>query len=241
MPFNSDAPYTLDQIKKSALDDCLKSLKQQTGPTPDPEDIANSVVYAINNEIALTNTCREKGEKLKPVDRMENAQIADCLIRLHHVRAISLAGELSEDKGWVLGIYVEDEGPKRGLYDISSDAINSLCKRYYYSIKKSDIEEIKATLMYHAPRVNLCMDPDLIPVNNGIYNYKTQSLMGFDSDYVFVTKCQVGYNAAAKNPPITNLDGTQWDVESWILSLTDNLPDGKDVAELIWEVLGAMV
>lgn len=241
MPFKADAPYTLDQIKKSALDDCLKSLKQQTGPIPDPEDIANSVVYAINNEIALTNACREKGEKLKPVDRMENAQIADCLIKLHHVCVISLTEGLDEDKSRVLGIYISEDEPKRGLYDISPDAINSLCKRYFYSIKKSDIEEIKSTLMYHAPRVNLCMDPDLIPVNNGIYNYKTQSLIGFDPKFVFTSKCQVDYNAAAKNPLITNSDGTEWDVESWIQSLTDNLPDGKEVAELIWEILGAMV
>lgn len=166
-------------------------------------------------------------------------QIATCLILLNQVRRVQLNID-DDEKNYVLGIY-EAEGPKRGLYNIDADAINFLCRRYNGSLRKSDISEIKAVLMDTAPIVKRCFDPDLIPVNNGIFDYKKKQLMDFDPEYVFTSKCGTDYSPNAQSPILSNPDGTVWDVESWIESLVSDHPDKDEMTDLLWKIIGAMV
>ena len=82
------------------------------------------------------------------------------------------------------------------------------------------------------------MDRDLIAVNNGIFNYKTKEMQDFTPDIVFLSKSHVNYNHAAQNVVIHNdEDGTDWDVESWMKSLSDD----PEIVDFIWKVIGAVV
>jgi len=82
------------------------------------------------------------------------------------------------------------------------------------------------------------MDPDLIAVNNGVFDYKNKKLLPFSPEYVFMAKCRVDYNAKAQLVVIHNPDdNTDWDVVSWL----DELSDDPEIVDLIWEILGAIV
>ena len=82
-----------------------------------------------------------------------------------------------------------------------------------------------------------CQDPDLVAVNNGIYDYSTKMLMPFDPELVFMTKSHVNFVDNAKNPIITMPDGLEWDVESWM----EDLFDDPELTRLAWELLGAVI
>ena len=89
-----------------------------------------------------------------------------------------------------------------------------------------------------APRVKRCSERNLIAVNNGIFDFDTKTLMPFTPDKVFTSKSRVDYNPNAKNVVIHNdEDGTDWDVESWMNTLSDD----KGVVTIPWQILGAII
>lgn len=234
MPPISNNTYAIDQQKDKSLSSFLDSLEANTLP---PEEVANEAVEIINNAIRVRNTNNKGAEKWHELKSLGPPQIAICLIRVNGAVRISLTNGTD---GYVIGLYVRD-GPKAGLYIIDENYINALCRRYNSSLTQRDIKEIKAALLDTAPLVECCHDPNLVPVNNGIINYETKTLMPFDSKYVFLSKSSTDYNPNAKNVIISNPDGTEWDVESWIESLVSNLPDKTEMADLLWKIIGAMV
>jgi putative DNA primase/helicase len=231
--------FTRDQMMSKIAHGYCEELIHRNAPIPTPEKIASAIVDNINKVCRVANTSREKGERWKPVEELDYTRIAICLAELNLVRRVQLNDD-EDEKSYVLGIY-EPKGPKRGLYNIDEDAINPLCRRYNGSLRKKDISEIKAVLMDTAPIVKRCFDPDLIPVNNGIFDYKKKQLIDFDPKYVFTSKCGTDYIPNAQSPIISNPDGTVWDVESWIESLVSNHPDKDEMADLLWKIIGATV
>jgi len=86
--------------------------------------------------------------------------------------------------------------------------------------------------------VSPCAKPDLVAVNNGLYDYGNKILMDFDPELVFTSKIGTDFVEDAPNPVIrNNEDGTDWDVVTWM----DELSDDPKVVELLWQVLGAVV
>ena len=232
---------TRDQFLQFILLDYLRELKKKNASLT-PEEVAGGAVEDINLAIRVRNNSLPKGEKdekWKFLDALDPPRIAACCIGLNHVKRIQLNNE-DDEKSYVLGIY-ERDGPNRGIYNIDEDAINALCRRYNSSLRKSDISEIKAVLMDTAPIASRLLDPNLIPVNNGIFDYKKKRLIPFSPEYVFTSKCGTDYNPIAANPVIINPDGTKWDVVSWMESLVDHLPDKAEMTELLWKITGAMV
>lgn len=231
--------FTRDQMMSQITYGYCHEVICRNIPIPKPEKIACEIVNDINMVCRVANSSREKGERWKPVEELDHTRTAILLAELNLVRRVQL-NEDEDEKSYVLGIY-EPEGPKRGLYNIDEDAINCLCRRYNGSLRKKDISEIKAVLMDTAPIVKRCFDPDLIPVNNGIFDYKKKQLIDFDPKYVFTSKCGTDYIPNAQNPILSNPDGTVWDVESWIESLVSNHPDKDEMADLLWKIIGATV
>lgn len=98
--------------------------------------------------------------------------------------------------------------------------------------------EVFDILREKAQRVNRCEDANLIAVNNGIFDYDTKTLLPFTPDKVFTSKSRVDYNPNAVNVVIHNdEDGTDWDVESWM----DTLSDDKGVVIILWQLMGAII
>ena len=145
--------------------------------------------------------------------------------------------EKNEDK-LLLGVYMDD-GVDKGIYVTSETQIRRIARRYKKALTRKELGEVMDILREEAPRMKRCEEKNLVPVNNGIFDFETKQLMPFTPDLVFLSKSKVDYNPMAQNIVIHNdEDGTDWDVESWILDIMD---DKKDMAELIWQVIGATV
>jgi putative DNA primase/helicase len=158
------------------------------------------------------------------------------LVRLHRARRI-YHGKNDGTDNVSIGIYVT-EGDNEGIYDVSDVHIEALVREYNDAATTRDVVEVFAWLRSSAPAVSVCDDMNLVAVNNGIYDYEHKMLMGFDPEWVFLTKSHVNFVDDAPNPVIHNDDdGTDWDVESWMNSLSDD----PDIVDLLWKLCGAII
>lgn len=126
-------------------------------------------------------------------------------------------GENAAPEYDLLAIYVS-EGENEGLYDINEYVLKKLVVELNYTITGKEIQEVLEIIRLDAPRVLRTVDPNLVPVNNGIFNYATKELEPFSPRYVFLAKTRVNYIFNAKNIVIHNdEDNTDWDIESWMI------------------------
>ena len=104
---------------------------------------------------------------------------------------------------------------------------------FYIRPVHADITKLRS----RAPKLELTKDKDLIAVNNGIFDYRLKTLIPFSPKMVFLSKSSVDYNPKARNVIISNPDGTKWDVESWMQSLSGD----PEIVGLLWQLLGAVI
>ena len=229
------------QREKATLNDIVRTLtmdfieKYRTDHV-DPRITERLLLASINDEIGLANRFREKTERLKKIQVLPNTVIADLLVQFEGIVNIQLTSQDKHDS-YLFGGYV-DSGDDKGIYRTDEDFLDNKILAYNYSADDSNFKKIRALLRSRAPRVHVCRDRDLVPVNNGIFNYKTKTLMPFDPKYVFTAKCRVDYVVGAQNPTIFNPDdGTSWNVDDWITEISDD----PEIAQLLWQLLGACV
>lgn len=204
---------------------------------PDPAAIQADILDAVRLQFEMENAARGKGRTWKIPDRLVSAQIADILMRLYPIVNIAYGGLNADPEYDVLALYQAD-GPDKGTYSSSERAIRNLIREYCYSLPDKEIQNTIALLKDKAPRVVRNADRNLIAVNNGIFDYDSKKLMGFDPAYVFISKSKVDYDPNADNPVIHNQDdGTDWDIESWM----DDLFDNPEITKLMWEIIGAII
>ena len=204
---------------------------------PTPEDISNNLVTLINDSIELRNAVVGKANKWPCIRELPPQIIAFILVRLYPVKRIAAAGCDTEQSYDLLGIYAES-GENAGLYETDELALKRRIRSFNKLIKEHEIKEAISVLNEQAPRVERCRKKDLVAVNNGIFDFRKKQLLPFSPDYVFLVKSRVNYNPLAMNVTIHNpIDGTDWDVESWIKELFDD----NQRPVLIWEILSAVV
>lgn len=231
-------PQTKQQVLRELTEDYLKSIDPLNPPSMD--EIAGELIHKTWQEFSRCNlNFSDKSRRWKIPDHLEPAQIADVIMRLHHVAVIRFVQHKSRDED-LLAIY-QQEGKDRGIYSTDHNTIDAIACKLYYSITKRELDEVRAALLRKAPLVTLydaehCKE-NLIAVNNGIFDYDTKQLLPFTPDEVFLSKCPVDYVAGAANPIIRNPDGTDWDVESWMKDLSDD----NGVPELLWQIIGAAI
>lgn len=229
--------YTLNSICKEATESLLQIIDVDNPPSP--SEIEIELVNRIQDWCAMENQLRPKGNKLAVPSKLLPTQIGEIMLALHNIVNIDfLDREEGEDSdGCVLAIY-QRIGSKKGVYSCSTTYIESLIQQYNYSITAREINEVLCFLKRNAKVVRRTAEPDLIAVNNGIFNFKTKELMPFSPDYIFTAKLCVDYNPTAVNVVIHNDDdGTDWDIESWMKDLSDD----PEIVELLWEVIAATV
>lgn len=222
----------------SVIKDCTESYLDSINPDeiPSPSEVEEELISTINDQISLENQVRSKDEKLKLLKTLCPSQIGDILLKFYNIvnlNYVSLNNKAEED---VLAIY-QDTGKNEGLYLCDEALIKGLAAKYNYTISEKELCEVAYYLKRKARRVVRTIDVDLIPVNNGIFDFRTKELLPFSPDYVFLSKSRVNYNPAATNVVLANDKGETWDVVSWI----DDLSDDKEIVQLIWELLSAIV
>ena len=226
---------TMDETIREVTETYLDQVNIQNPPSP--SDIQADILDQLRNEFDLYNSAAQKNNKWKIMQRLLPAQIADIILRLYNTACIAYAGKQSDRSYDILAIY-QSEGENEGIYTSDEQVIYGIAKQYCYSLRESEFKEILTILRNKAPRVTRCDEPNLIAVNNGIFDYDTKTLMSFTPDLVFITKSKVSYNPNAVNITIHNdLDNTDWDVESWM----DDLFEDAEIRETIWQILGAII
>ena len=200
-----------------------------------PADTTSALLALSQAVVVKYNAGLDKSQasmKWAMPKNIEAFQLAMCLIERNN--AINVIYVDSDNESSEIALYDTTEG----IYIINDAYIMRAILAYSVSANKAYTDEVYAQLRALAPRKTRTTDRDLIPVNNGIFDYKTKQLMPFTPDFVFLAKSKTNYNPNAKNIVIHNADdGTDWDVESWMEDLTDD----TEIANLFWEITGALL
>ena len=227
---------TLNQAIRIAVNNAIEDAKMHF--LPPSQDEVTEIEYRILDEVNrwISTVVADDGEKIQRLSYLPNAAIARLMIALEGIKALNYS-DGNNAGNYQLGIY-QDCGENEGIYVTTEDLFIKVIKKYNFNISVSGIRQVMELLRYTAPVVAVRKYRNLIPVNNGIFDYDTKKLLPFSPDYVFVSKCKVNFNAAATNVVIQNDDdGTDWDVDSWIHELTDD----PQVEQLIWQIIGAVI
>lgn len=232
---------TIDETLNEATDAYLKAISLNN--LPDAATIAAGILDDTRTRIQMANAALPSGSsKWRCPKKLNHFQIAKIINTIYHVALVNVGKKSVDsikknDDSTLLCIY-QETGPDAGVYIESDAEIRNIARGFSSSLTNRQMDEIMCVLKDIAPKVSPCNDLDLIPVNNGVFNYKTKTLLPFSPDYVFLSKSRVNYNPLAKNITIHNDgDGTDWDVESWMNELSDD----SEVVHVLWQVLGAIL
>lgn len=227
----------MDTTKNQVLASVTEEYLQNLDPNKTPSEIESELMDAIKYQYDMHNSVADKGQKWRIPEFLSHTQIAAIMAKIYPICKIACAGDNSDTDYDLLAVYQVD-GPDKGIYLTSEESLRRLARQFNYNLTRKDFEDIVLALRDIVPRKSRCTDPDLIAVNNGIFNYADKQLYDFDPKYVFMTKSKVNYNSNAANTIIHNpLDNTDWDVESWIQDLSDD----PEIVNSIWEILGAII
>ena len=200
-----------------------------------PIDVSAALLSLSQQIVSRFNATLDKSQaslKWAMPKNIAPFQLAMCLIKRHN--AINVVYVDSDEKSSDIALYDAEEG----IYIINDAYIMRAILAYSVSANKAYTDEVYAQLRALAPRKSRTTGVDLIPVNNGIFDYKAKKLLPFSPDFVFLAKSRTNYNQNAKNIVIHNYDdNTDWDVESWMQDLTDD----PEIANLFWEITGALL
>lgn len=203
------------------------------------QDVEFHLLNRINNRLISENTQYGlKGSRAYQTLRtLTPAVIAGCMLKRNRIVRIMLSEKNTDPNYDVLAVYM-DHGPNTGIYVTDEVSIRVLAREYNFSISPKELDHVIDMLADNAPRVMVSANRDLIAVNNGIFDYKTKTLLPFTPEIVFTAKSAVNYNENAVNPVIHNdADGTDWDIESWMTDLNDD----PEIVTLLWEILSAII
>lgn len=227
--------YGKNNIIRTYTEQYLSTLNVSSPPPP--HEMERELLKAIADAFDIECSMMPKGTKWRKLEELPPAVIADVILWKYDINRICCAGIHSDAKYDLLAIYQED-GPEKGIYVEATEKISQLASQLNYMSSERNDNEVLHQIRKRAKRKERSADPDLIAVNNGIFNYKTKQLQPFDPDIVFLSKSYVNYNPLAKNVVLHNDDdGTEWDVESWAAELSDD----PEIRQLLWEVMGAII
>lgn len=222
--------------------------------TPSPRALEKQLLAIVNGVCKSENTKAVTAPERLPLLRCLTCwQVAQILLRLHHVIRIAPSAKDTDREYDLLAMY-QATGRSRGTYTTSEDDIRTAARMYNTQLTLKEFSEILAVLREDSPRTHQCSHRDLIAVNNGVFHYgrddrdidvagttfhlTAKSLVPFDPALVFLAKCHIDYVDTPANPVITHpVDGTVWDIESWIRELSD----AEGIPELLWEIIGAII
>lgn len=198
-------------------------------------ELGADLLSATNSSINSINSQRTKDEpKIKSLSALLPVQVAGIVQKTNHIICIDYSKHGSDRGSSPLAMYVA-EGPDAGIYTTEVELITRIIKEITPSRDTAFRKEVIDILKMEAPQKQRESNENLIPLNNGIYDYRHKILMDFDPHYVFISKSSVDYNPSATDKVIKNPDGTDWTFLSWL----DELSDEPEFSTLILQILGA--
>lgn len=157
------------QIMLDITRTCLDVLKQQN--ITQPNRISATIVNNVADELEVRNAAiLNKGRKMNIPGTLESFQIAEILLAMYDIKKICCLEKAADPDYDLLGIYQED-GPDKGTYSAMGHEIRKLCYLYDPGITQKGISDVEAILSDHCERVFRTKDKNLVPVNNGIFDF----------------------------------------------------------------------
>lgn len=221
---------------------------------PSPRQLEAQLLAAVNTVIKTENQkAGSAPERLPLLRALTDWQVAQVLLRLHHVVRIAPSAKDTDREYDLLAMY-QASGLGRGIYTASEDDIRTTARRYHTQLTLNDFKEVLAVLREDSPRTHRCQHRDLVALNNGVFFYgrqdltleiggrvfhfKAKQLHPFAPELVFLMKSHVDYVPQPTSPVIVHpTDGTTWELVSWVNELSDD----EGVPELLWEIIGATI
>ena len=182
------------------------------------ETIIGDLIRLTNNRVDLHNQEVVKSgiiskskffKSLTDLHPYYTAQLA--MIRCHFVN-ISYGGFIKEKSK--LAVYQED-GFMKGLYSFSEYSFRDIIYSIQPTTSLSEYNWIIKYIKFFTAEKKVNDNPDLVAVNNGIFNYKTKKLLPFNPDYIFLSKSEINYNKYVKDISIKLPSGKFWNIDSF--------------------------
>ena len=210
-----------------------------SGMTPDNhppyKKLASDLVIKTREDLDFYNSM--KGTRYSLPRTLNASQIVKVLLKTQHVVNVDTVGDDKNGEFKLPAIY-QDYGDYEGIYSCAESHFRIPIRQLDPNINNTKMKSVLEAIADEAPTVQLTRDKDLVAVKNGVFDCDKNKLLDFSHEYIFLSKIPVAYNPNALNVVIHNdEDGTDWDVESWMESLSDD----TDIVNLLWEVTSAAV
>lgn len=166
---------------------------------------------------AENSTVNSKGEVKLPAP-MHAAIVADKLKQYCHFRLIGTEKDTAP-----LYIYNFDTG----VYVASDTLIQELIQCIEWRHNTAQWKNVIAQLRTKVPLVPTLQNSDLIPVNNGIYQLSTDTLLPFSPEYAITSKIATNFKPDAQCPKY-------FDFDAWLKTIAC---DDEEVIMLLWQVI----
>lgn len=160
----------------------------------------------------LSKTMTARGVKTLPVSERDAAKI---ILGLMHPKRV---GEVFDDYTPLM-IYDLTEG----IYAERNVELDRLINIIEPTMKKSGREETRARIIQNCGFASPTKNENFAVLGNGIFNVKTQELIPFSPEYVFLSKASVNWNPNAKCPVFP--DG--WTFDGFLDEQFDGDEDSK--------------
>lgn len=220
---------------KTSGDIAVEAANNVITTVTDIKDTVECSQKAMEEIIVLTdleNQVRVKGNKVKIPSAVPNVTISMLIAARPDIALLAPGNKknpgnsptMTKEQKMELpiGIY-QESGGNAGVWELTNSpyyAFGELVERYKPGATRNDKMEIFTLLKSRLPVFAKCTIPYLVPVNNGIMDVKTKTLLPFSADLVFTSKIHTDLNVNATNPHINIPEGgSVWDVDSWLASL----------------------
>lgn len=224
---------TLSKIYEDATNKILlQGANNPDRKNPDEKTYVQMVMEETRNQIELSNSFLEKGQKLKCPQDLPPLSIALLIAARADVALVSPGDKsqsnrkqnltLEQTYSLPIGIY-QTTGGNKGVYELTNnpyEAFGALVEKYKPDATRREKLEVFTLVKSRLKVVEKCVIPYYVAVNNGIWNMKNKILHPFNPDFVFTSKIYTNINLAATNPVISiPEDNSTWDVDTFFAEL----------------------
>lgn len=213
--FTSSEPVSPNHLIKYVTNAYLDSL--DIADPPDPDTIERMLLLLRTAAVKAQNPKREQGDKLKVADRLEPIQAAMIVTRLLHVAEVTPGGANADDGLGILSIY-QTTGEFAGLYRRADlGLLSDLARDYCYTHDATWFKEFERAVLQLADKATEEVNPDLVPMRNVIFNYRTDERIDYCPAYVFTKKAATDIiDKQHAVPEVLDDDGNViWNYETW--------------------------